>query len=93
MDLEFGAGVGPELGVVGLCVVGEHPFDADPVFVIPAVGAAQEGGAVLLAFGGEELAVGEARVVVDRDVQMLPTGAAGALYLFLLHILPFRRRG
>ena len=65
--------------MVGLRVVGEHALDHDPLLGVPGDRAAQEGSAVFLALAGQELAVGEPGVVVDRHVQMLPAGAAGAV--------------
>jgi hypothetical protein len=51
----------------------------DPARVVPADGAAQEGDALDGAFAGQELGVGEARVVVDGQVQVLPAGPARAV--------------
>jgi hypothetical protein len=67
-DLELEAGVAPEVGVVGLRVVGQHPLDQDPLLGIPGERPAEEGGAVFLALAWQDLAVGEPGVVVDRDV-------------------------
>ena len=49
---------------------------------VPGDGAGEEGGAVGRA-AGEQLAVGETGVVVDRDVQVLPAGAGAALHAVL----------
>jgi hypothetical protein len=64
--------------VVGLGVVGEHALDLDALLGVPREGAGEEGGAVGGAVGAEQLGVGESRVVVDRDVQVLPAGVAAA---------------
>ena len=65
--------------MVGLGVVGEHALDDDALLAVPDTGAAQEGSALLLALGAQDLAVGKPRVVVDRHVQVLPAGPAGAV--------------
>jgi len=69
--------------VVGLGVVAEYSLDRDGVFCVPADGALEEGGAVFLALAWQQLGVGEAGVVVDRDVQVLPAGARAALHTVL----------
>ena len=58
-------------------VVGEEPLDLDAVAPVEGDCAAEEadGGGGLLV--GEDFGVGEAAVVVDRDVDVLP--AAGAV--------------
>src|SRR5213078_4710234 len=75
---ELETGVAPEAGVVGFGVVADHSLDRDAVFGVPAGGAGEEGGAVLLALSWQQLGVGEAGVVVDRDVQVLPASARAA---------------
>ncbi len=65
--------------MVGLGVVGEHPLDDDPLLGVPGDCATQKRGAVAFARAREDLAVGEPGVVVDGDVQMLPTRPPGAV--------------
>ena len=78
MDPELLAGRSPEVRVVGLGVVGEHALDSDSLLAVPAEGAFEEGGAGGGAVARADLGVGEPGVVVDRDVQELPAGAAAA---------------
>src|SRR5215831_3160497 len=75
-DAEFGAGLTPEAGAVSVAVVGEHAFNGYPVLTEPAGSAAEELGAGCGRLGREQLGVGESAVVVDRDVEVLPAGAA-----------------
>ncbi len=73
-----GAGEGSLEGVavgVGEGVVGHDALDAHAALGEPLCGAAHEGGG-LAGFGLEDLGVGEARVVVDADVEVLPAGAS-----------------
>ena len=86
-DPEGGAGVAPEVRVVGLRVVREHALDHDSLLAIPGDRTLEEGRAVVLAFARSQLAVGQPRVVVDRDVQVLPAGMPGALNAVLQHAL------
>src|SRR5262249_39219714 len=54
----------------------EHAFNGYPVLTEPAGSAAEELGAGCGRLGREQLGVGESAVVVDRDVEVLPAGAA-----------------
>src|SRR5689334_12537765 len=70
VDAELAAGDGVDRAAVGGAVVGQDPFDRDPVLLVVGAGAAQEGGGGGGAFVGEDLGVGEAAVVVDGDVHV-----------------------
>jgi hypothetical protein len=78
-DLELRAGRPPGPGAVGVPVVAEDALDTDAVLLgEPGHGAAKEGAGGLGALTGEHLAVGQARVIVDGHVQVVPAGGAGA---------------
>src|SRR5436190_861567 len=49
-------------------------LDRDPALAVPGLCPAQEGHAVGGALAGEQLGVGQTRVVVDREVEVLPAG-------------------
>ena len=71
-DAEGAAGDGVDRGAVGGAVVGDQPLDGDAVAGVVRDRAAQEpdrGGGLLV---GEDLDVGQAGGVVDRDVHELP---------------------
>lgn len=82
-QVQFPAGRPPAAVDAGGPVVGHHLLNREAAFGVPARGAAQEGDRVLGAFRGQQLGVGQARVVVDGDVQELPAGtvAEGAALL------------
>jgi hypothetical protein len=69
LDAELGAGVAPGEGAVAVAIVGEHAFDADALLRVPADGPAKESDAIVGPFAGQQLAVGEPGVIVDRQVQ------------------------
>jgi hypothetical protein len=58
--------------VVGLCVVGQDTLDDDALRLVPGCGALEEADAAVGVLACDELRVGEARVVVDRDPEVLP---------------------
>ena len=60
-------------------VVGHHALDPDALALEPAQGADQEAGDRLALLVRQDLDVGEARGVVDRDVDELPPGTLRAL--------------
>jgi hypothetical protein len=62
--------VAPDAGAVAGAVVGQDPFDGDACVAEEGVGALPEAGGGLLALVGEDLAVGEAGMVVDGGVQI-----------------------
>ena len=78
-DRVYRAGPAPEVRLVGVAVVGQHALYRDPPLPVPGERSPQERHRVLAPLGREELGVGEATVVVDGDVKVLPagTGAAG----------------
>jgi hypothetical protein len=61
--------------VVGLRGVREDAFDRDGALGIPAGGSSQERGAAGAALVAEQFGVGEAGVIVDREVQVAPAGS------------------
>src|SRR2546422_10596864 len=73
-DAKLGAGSSPGVGAVAIAVVREHALDRDPALAVPGLCPAQEGHAVGGALAGEQLGVGQTRVVVDREVEVLPAG-------------------
>ena len=78
------------MGAVAVAVVGEHALDLDALLGVPAVGAAEEADTVGWAFAPEQFCVGEAGVVVDREVQVLPAGVAAAGEAISVDPLPDR---
>jgi len=71
-DAECAAGEGVDRGAVTAAVVGEHPFDCDPVSAVEGDGAAEEASGRACRLIGEHFRVGEAAVGVDGDVDVLP---------------------
>ena len=69
-----GQRVAPGVGLVAGAVVGQHPLDGDPGGLEEGLGAGPEGGGGLLALVGQDLAVGQAGVVVDGVVQVAVAG-------------------
>ena len=69
----------PGSALVCLGVVGVDPLDVDAVAGIPADRSFPEGGAGVLVLAGQHLGVGQAGVVVDGDVQVLPASPATAI--------------
>jgi len=65
--------------MVGLRIVGEHALDGDAALGIPGNRAPKEASAADSVAAGKELGVGQARVVVDRHVQVLPADASVAV--------------
>src|SRR3954471_21777286 len=75
---EGAAGDGVQLGAITRAVVGHHALDGDAVAAVEGDGAAQEssdGGGLLV---GKYFGVGQARGVVDGDVDVVPTGRLAA---------------
>src|ERR671930_2087643 len=66
-------------GAVAGAVVGEHAFDGDAVAAVEGDRALQEAGRGRGLLVAEDLRVGEAAVVVDRDVDVLPALAAASV--------------
>ena len=71
-DAELAARERVAVGDVGGAVVGEDAFDGDVVAGEEGDRAAEEGDRGCGFLVGEHLGVGEAAVVVDRDVDVLP---------------------
>ena len=61
---------------VGRTIVGHDPLHGDAEAAEPIDGAGGESDGALLAFVRQDLAVGQARGVIDGDVQVFPPGAA-----------------
>lgn len=71
-EAELAAGAPVDPRAVGGTVVAQHPLDRDPVRDEERNRPAQEADGGLAALVGKDLGVGEAGVVVDRDVDELP---------------------
>lgn len=72
------AGLVEGLRAVAAAVVGHHAHHPDPRRMIPRHRRFEEGDGILLALAVENPAEGEARVVVDADMDELPSDAAAA---------------
>lgn len=77
-DAVAGADEPPGAGAVGAGVVGEDARDDDALLAVPGERAGEEGGAGVAVFAREDLRVGEARVVVDGNVEEVPASAFAA---------------
>ena len=64
------------MAAIGRAVVGHDALDGDAQGGEPGDGALEEGHGTFLALVGEDLGVGEARGVVDADMQEVPADAA-----------------
>jgi hypothetical protein len=69
----------PGARVIGLGVVGQQALDQDALLPIPGEGALEEADAGLGILARQQLGIGQPRVVVDRDVQVLPADPPVAL--------------
>lgn len=76
LDPELSAGKRVHDRDVGAAVVGEQLLDLDPVAAVEADGAAEEAGRSRRFLIRQHLGVGEAAVVVDGDVHVLPAERA-----------------
>jgi hypothetical protein len=76
-----GAGTGGAevVAAIGIAVVGHDPLDLDAVAGKPGARPLEEGNRAGLALVGEDLGSGQARGVIDRDVQVFPADAAVAV--------------
>ena len=70
------AGLAEGVAAIGRAVVGHDPLDGDAEAGEPGQRPLEEGHGALLALVGQDLGVGEARGVVDADVQEVPADAA-----------------
>src|SRR5947209_1390813 len=75
-DAELSAAERVDRRGVGGSVVGEDPLDLDAVPLVVAGRAAEEGDSGGRSFVWEDFGVGEAGVIVDGDVDVLPAGGA-----------------
>src|SRR5947209_1773387 len=72
LETEPLAGSAEGKGLIAGAVVGHHPFDPDAeAFVVGQSGFEEDGGAALLLVG-HDLGEGDARVVIDGDMDKLP---------------------
>jgi len=71
-DAECSAGERVERGSVAAAVVGEQPLDGDAVPLVEGDGSTEEADDRGRALVGEDFGIGEAAVVVDADVDVLP---------------------
>jgi hypothetical protein len=68
----------PGTRAIGARIVGEDALDNDALPAIPGERAGEEGRARPAVFAGQDLRIGQARVVVDRDVEEVPARAGAA---------------
>ena len=73
---------------VGDTVVGEHGRGLDALLAVPGHRTAEERDGILGALGGQQLGVGEAAVVVHRDVEILPAGVRATAHPVLADAFP-----
>ena len=73
-----GADLSPAVGEIRGSVVGQHLLDHDVPVSIPVDRAAEEGRRVLRPFGRQYLGIEDLAVVVDSDVQILPSRVRAA---------------
>ena len=73
------AGVAEVVAAIGIAVVGHDPLDADAVAREPGERPREEGNRAGLALVGQDLGVGQARGVIDGDVQVFPADAVVAV--------------
>lgn len=78
-DVGGGQHVPPGVGLVAGAVVGQHALDGDPGLGEELLGAGPERGGGVLALIGEDLAVGQAGVVVDGVVEIAVAGPGAVL--------------
>ena len=76
LEAELAAGVAEGLGAIAGAVVGHHARDGDAEAGVVGDGGLEEGDGALLLLVGQDLAEGDARGVVDADVDELPADAA-----------------
>ncbi len=76
---ELSAALPPGVRDVSRSVVGHHLFHDDALLAVPVQRPFEEGDGVTPAVGRKHLRVGEAGVVVDGDVHVVPSGAPAAL--------------
>jgi hypothetical protein len=78
-DTQGAAGDRVDRGAVGAAVVGQHLLHGEAVACVERDSTPEEGddGASFLV--GEDLGVGQAGAVIDRDVDVSPSRRAGAI--------------
>jgi hypothetical protein len=74
LEPEPSAGPGKDAGAVARAVVGHHAQHADAEAGVVGERSLQEGDGALLALVGQDLGEGDARGVVEADVDELPAG-------------------
>ena len=74
-----GTGGSEGMAAIGIAVVGHDPLDGDAMAREPDQRPLEEGDGPGLALVGEDLGVGQARGVIDGDVQVFPADAAVAV--------------
>ena len=79
LDVEGLTGVAKGAAEISRAVVGHDPLDGHPKGREPGDGALEEGHGTFLALVRQDLGVGEARGVVDADMQEVPADPAAAL--------------
>jgi hypothetical protein len=75
-DREALADSAPRQGFEDFAVIGEKPSGTDATSLVPEQRSLEEGGGVLLVFRLQSLDVAQAGVIVDADVDMLPSSLA-----------------
>jgi hypothetical protein len=73
---------------IAAAIVGEHALTGDAARPIPRDGPSDEAGARGSPLLRQDLDVGQPRVIVDRDVDVLPAGARRALLAVAMHPVP-----
>ena len=76
LDPQASQQIAERVALVGGAVVGHHPLDLCPMTIEPGDGPGGEPDRAFLAFVRQDLGVGQARGVIDGDVDKLPAGAA-----------------
>src|SRR5690606_7115222 len=78
-EAEVGAGLPEGPGAIAGAVVGHDAGDGDAEAAVVGDGGLEEGNGALLLLVGQDLREGDARGVVDADVDELPAAAAAAI--------------
>ena len=78
-DLRLSANLGEELGAAAGAVVSHEALDLDAMDPEEGESTDQEASCGLFALVGQDLGIGEARGIIDTDVEELPSRASSAL--------------
>jgi len=89
-EAELAAGVTPAVGAIGDAVVGHHRFRLHPLRAVPGHRPPEEGDGVIGTLRRQHFGIGEAAVVVDRHVKVLPPRPRTMAHSVLQNALPHR---